>query len=189
MSSQAPGGNGGRAMDGLGRVFVCEDSDEYRSLLRAVLSDAGATIVGEACDGRECLQTAPDTDPTLVLLDLNMPAMTGWEVLPWLRRKLPDPTIVILSTLSAPGLKQRALWMGADAYITNPMDAFELRNCSATDSPPEDGPRRDAVSTFHRRIVGTKIVCSDRGVTWHSRIADVILANPLIDRCALCGAN
>jgi len=113
-------------MSDLSRVFVCDDSDEYRYLLRAVLADAGATIVGEACDGRECLQTAPAAQPTLVLLDLNMPAMTGWEVLPWLRRKLPDAKIVILSTLSAPGLEQRALWMGADAYIIKPMDASQI---------------------------------------------------------------
>jgi CheY-like chemotaxis protein len=126
MPSQASGGNDGRAKSGLCRVFICDDSDQYRYLLRTVLNDAGATIVGEACDGRECLQKAPDADPTLVLLDLHMPAMTGWEVLPWLRRKLPDAMIVILSTLSAPGLEQRALWMGADAYITKPMDAFEL---------------------------------------------------------------
>ena len=113
-------------MTRLGRVFVCDDSEEYRYLLRAILTDAGASIVGEACDGRECLQKAPAADPTLVLLDLNMPAMTGWEVLPWLRRKLPDAKIVILSTLSAPGLEQRALWMGADAYIIKPMDAFHI---------------------------------------------------------------
>ena len=113
-------------MSGLDRVFVCDDSAEYRYVLRAVLSDAGATIVGEACDGRECLQAAPAADPALVLLDLNMPAMTGWEVLPWLRRKLPDAKIVILSTLSAPGLEQRALWMGADAYIIKPLDAFQI---------------------------------------------------------------
>jgi CheY-like chemotaxis protein len=113
-------------MSGLSRVFVCDDSDEYRYLLRAVLTDAGATIVGEARDGRGCLQTALAADPTLVLLDLNMPGMTGWEVLPWLRRKLPDAKIVILSTLSAPGLEQRALWMGADAYIVKPLDAFQI---------------------------------------------------------------
>src|SRR5262249_2433494 len=113
-------------MSHLSRVFVCDDSAEYRYLLRAVLGDAGATVVGEACDGRECLQKAPVADPTLVLLDLNMPAMTGWEVLPWLRRKLPDAKIVILSTLNAPGLEKRALWMGADAYIIKPLDAFQI---------------------------------------------------------------
>jgi DNA-binding NarL/FixJ family response regulator len=52
--------------------------------------------------------------------------MTGWEVLPWLRRKLPDAKIVILSTLSVAGLEQRALWMGADAYIVKPLDAFQI---------------------------------------------------------------
>ena len=126
MPSQAPGGNGGGAMSCLDRVFVCDDSADYRYILREVLSEEGARIVGEAGDGRECLQTAPTVDPTLVLLDVNMPAMTGWEVLPWLRRKLPDTQIVMLSSLSADGLEQRALWMGADAYITKPIDAFEL---------------------------------------------------------------
>jgi CheY-like chemotaxis protein len=119
-------GLGGLALSGLDRVFVCDDSADYRYILREVLSEEGARIVGEAGDGRECLQAAPAADPTVVLLDVNMPAMTGWEVLPWLRRKLPDAKIVMLSSLSAEGLEQRALWMGADAYVTKPIDAFEL---------------------------------------------------------------
>jgi len=116
----------GLRSSGFDRVFVCDDSADYRYILREVLCDEGARIVGEASDGRECLQAAPAAAPTLVLLDVNMPAMSGWEVLPWLRRKLPDTKIVMLSSLSARGLEQRALWMGADAYITKPIDAFEL---------------------------------------------------------------
>ena len=41
-------------------------------------------------------------------------------------RKLPYTKIVVLGTPSAPGLEQRVLWMGADAYIVKPMDAFQI---------------------------------------------------------------
>jgi CheY-like chemotaxis protein len=109
------------------RVYICDDSPEYRMLLRMVLADAGATIVGEGCDGGECLEGAAATDPSVVLLDLNMPGMGGLEALPRLREVLPKGVkIVVLTTSKAAESEQAAMDAGADAYVSKPIDATSV---------------------------------------------------------------
>jgi CheY-like chemotaxis protein len=109
------------------RVYICDDSPEYRMLLRMVLADAGATVVGEGCDGAECLRSAKDADPSIVLLDLNMPGVGGLEALPRLREQLPEEVkIVVLTTSKAPETERSAMELGADAYVSKPIDATSV---------------------------------------------------------------
>lgn len=96
-------------------------------LLRMVLADAGAEIVGEGGDGAECLANARASDPSIVLLDINMPGVSGLEALPRLRQDLPDEVkIVILTTSKAPETERSALELGADAYVSKPIDATSV---------------------------------------------------------------
>ena len=108
------------------RVYICDDSPEYRMLLRMVLADAGATIVGEGADGREALEGAAATDPSVVLLDLNMPGITGLELLPQLRAALPDVKIIVLTTSKADEAERAALMLGADGFVSKPIDATSI---------------------------------------------------------------
>jgi two-component system chemotaxis response regulator CheY len=108
------------------RLFICDDNREYRSLARMVLEMAGHEIVGEAGDGEEAIAQAPATAPEVVLLDLNMPNMNGFEALPHLRERLPSTKILILTTGQAPKERQLALESGADGYIVKPTRVFSL---------------------------------------------------------------
>jgi DNA-binding NarL/FixJ family response regulator len=108
------------------RVYICDDSPEYRMLLRMVLADAGATIVGEGADGREALEGAAATDPSVVLLDLNMPGITGLELLPQLRAALPDVKIIVLTTSKADEAERAALMLGADGFVSKPIDSTSI---------------------------------------------------------------
>jgi DNA-binding NarL/FixJ family response regulator len=108
------------------RVYICDDSPEYRMLLRMVLAEAGATIVGEGSDGRECVDGAAAADPSIVFLDLNMPGLNGLEVLPQLRERLPDAKIVVLTTSKAEDNETVAITLGADAFVSKPMDAAHV---------------------------------------------------------------
>jgi CheY-like chemotaxis protein len=108
------------------RVYICDDSPEYRTLLRMVLADEGAVVVGEGADGGECLEQAAAADPSIVFLDLNMPGLTGLETLPKLRAALPDVKIVILTTSRAIESEQAAMELGADAYVPKPIDATSV---------------------------------------------------------------
>jgi len=108
------------------RVYICDDSPEYRLLLRMVLADEGAVIVGEGADSQECFNGAAATEPSLVLLDLNMPNLGGLEALPRLREALPDTKIVVLTTSKAAESEAAAMAAGADAYVSKPIDATNV---------------------------------------------------------------
>src|SRR3954451_20695716 len=84
-------------------------------LLRMVLADAGAVIVGEGADGLECIEGAAAADPSVVLLDLNMPGLGGLETLPKLRESLPGVKIVVLTTSKNAESERAAMAAGADA--------------------------------------------------------------------------
>ena len=108
------------------RLFICDDNEQYRTLARMVLEMAGHEIVGEAGDGAEAVAQAPSTEPDVLLLDLNMPNMSGFEALPHLREQLPASKILILTTGQAPQERERALESGADGYIVKPARVFSL---------------------------------------------------------------
>ena len=102
------------------RLFLCDDNAQYRFLARYVLERAGHEIVGEAADGREAIERAPEANPEVLLLDLNMPGLNGWDALPTLRRLLPRTKLVVLTTGRPTDEHHRVLDAGADGFIVKP---------------------------------------------------------------------
>jgi DNA-binding NarL/FixJ family response regulator len=119
------------------RLFLCDDNAQYRRLARIALERAGHQVVGEAGSGPEALDHAPACGPDVLLLDLNMPGMTGFEALPVLRAALPRTRIVVLTTGQAPDDQRRVLGAGADGFIVKPERLFSLGDAlsAALDSP------------------------------------------------------
>jgi DNA-binding NarL/FixJ family response regulator len=108
------------------RLFLCDDNPQYRHLARIALERAGHEIVGEAGGGQEAIDRAPACAPDVLLLDLNMPGMNGFEALPQLRAVLPRARIVVLTTGQAPDDRRRALAAGADGFVVKPERLFTL---------------------------------------------------------------
>ena len=78
-------------------VLVVDDNEVQRELIRDLLEPLGFVVVS-AASGRECLQIVEQTNPNLILLDIAMPEMDGWEVAQQLRRHQGKrPAILILS--------------------------------------------------------------------------------------------
>ena len=102
------------------RLFLCDDNEQYRMLAKRALERGGHTVIGEAGNGQEALDQAPEASPDVLLLDLNMPVMTGFQALPELRASLPETQIVILTTGQAPAERDQALNAGADAFLVKP---------------------------------------------------------------------
>ena len=108
-------------------MFLCDDDDGYRILLREVLSAEGMEIVGEGSDGSACVEAVVEADPDVVLLDLNMPGMNGFEALPILRVGLPRAKLIVLSTAPRDEHSASAAAMlGADGYLSKPVDIFSV---------------------------------------------------------------
>jgi CheY-like chemotaxis protein len=124
------------------RILVCDDSPEYRALLRVVLGRTDEfEVVAEAGHGRHCLEIVDDVRPDLILLDVNMPVMGGFETLERLRTTAPDARVVMLSTTDPPADRARAQDLGAHGYLAKPVDVLalpELLRGEVADATPLD---------------------------------------------------
>lgn len=110
-----------------GRVLVVDDQDPNRLLLRDLLEAQGHEVI-EAIDGSEALQQVATTAPDVVLLDIGMPGMDGFEVC---RRIKSEPTTASIPVLLVTALSQRdqrllGIGAGANDYITKPIDKSDL---------------------------------------------------------------
>jgi len=110
--------------DGLTRILVIDDDQAMTEMLRLVL-EPNAFEVHEAHSGQEGIEAARHMNPEVVVLDLLMPGMDGWEVCKEIRSFSQVP-ILVLSAISKPGIVARALDEGADDYLLKPMPSSVL---------------------------------------------------------------
>jgi DNA-binding response OmpR family regulator len=106
------------------RVLVVDDEADIRGLLRELLKRAGYDVV-EAPDGREGLRLFHAEQPDLVLLDVSMPGLDGWQMLERIR-ELSSVPVVMLTARTQELDKVRGLQAGADDYVTKPFGRQEL---------------------------------------------------------------
>ncbi|HEY8686910.1 MAG TPA: response regulator [Chloroflexota bacterium] len=113
--------------DGRGPVLVVDDEPDIVDFLTTVLVDEGYETE-TAGDGVEALEKIASSGPALVILDLMMPRMTGFEVLKALAGKRPAsrPSIIVLSAKSSHHDILEALESGADDFIPKPFDLEDL---------------------------------------------------------------
>jgi two-component system cell cycle response regulator len=110
------------------RILVAEDNPANRELMGEVLSGRGYEVI-EATNGEEALQKIAETNPDLVLLDIQLPVLDGFGVLLKLRQ---DPRFVKLRVVAvtANAMKEdreKGMSAGFDAYISKPIDVAGLR--------------------------------------------------------------
>lgn len=108
-------------------VLAVDDDETIQRLLQVNLEMEGYEVV-IAGDGTEALERARELHPDLILLDVMMPEVDGWEVCRRLRDDpdLEDVPVVFLSARAQEADVERGTELGADAYITKPFDPIEL---------------------------------------------------------------
>src|SRR5947209_7901170 len=98
-------------------VFVVDDDTGIREVIASVLEDEGFTV-STASDGEEALDQIAVEQPALVLLDLQMPGMNGWDVLASLREAhVPVPVVLMSAGYRAQAEAERC---HADGYLAKP---------------------------------------------------------------------
>ncbi len=107
-----------------GKILIVDDEPQIRRVMKTALTAEGY-IVGDAKGGPEALQKLREERYDLVLLDVNMPGMTGLEVCPEIRRNS-EIAIIMLTVRNSEKDKISALDAGADDYITKPFSMPEL---------------------------------------------------------------
>jgi CheY-like chemotaxis protein len=108
-------------------ALVVDDEPDNLEVVAETLEYRGATV-RTALDGLEALTVLADFTPNVIICDLSMPNMDGWELRSNIRSKpqFQDIPIVALSAHAMVGDKERALAAGFDGYLTKPVDIHTL---------------------------------------------------------------
>jgi len=111
----------------MAKILYVEDNAANRMLVQQVLEGAGHTVV-EAVDGLSGIKAARDQQPDLILLDINIPGMDGYETATRIKSfpALSTIPIIALTAKVMAGDRERALTAGCDGYIAKPIDVDAL---------------------------------------------------------------
>jgi DNA-binding response OmpR family regulator len=109
------------------KILIVDDQAEIRDLAETILS-AEQYVVRTACDGQDALNAVFEESFDLVLLDINMPQMDGWETLRLMRadEALSGIPVVMFSIKGEIRDKSQGMMLGAVDYITKPFKVDEL---------------------------------------------------------------
>jgi two-component system cell cycle response regulator len=110
------------------KILIVEDEEDIVELLQAMFSDLANYQTLYAKDGREAINIARANHPDIILLDIQLPDMTGYEVC---KKVKSDPVIPHTRVIILSGMTQNSDWLkametGADDYITKPFSSVKL---------------------------------------------------------------
>jgi DNA-binding NarL/FixJ family response regulator len=137
------------------RVLLVDDDPVFRELLAFVLrADVGAEIVGSAADGAKGVQLADELRPDLVVMDLLMPRMDGFEATKRIAATVPDARVLVVSSSTDPKDVERAGKAGAAGYLPKDRAVAELPGEVGRLRPAKRPSKRRSLSLFlARRLV------------------------------------
>lgn len=109
------------------RVLLVDDHEIARIGVRTMLStDTDIDVVGEAADGGQAVEMARRTRPDVVLMDIRMPLMSGYEAVAFIKRELPQTSVLMLTSASAEDTIGKSFEVGADGYLVKDVLPEEL---------------------------------------------------------------
>ena len=109
------------------RLLIVDDHHLVRTGLRNILNEAeGIEITGEAANGEDAIRLNRKLKPDLILMDISLPGLSGFETTERILKTHPEVKIIVLTAHSRPPFPIRLLDSGASAYLTKACDAEEL---------------------------------------------------------------
>jgi two-component system cell cycle response regulator DivK len=108
-------------------ILVVEDQEDNRQILRDLLGSAGLRMI-EAHDGEQALTVARSQRPDLILMDIQLPLVDGYEATRSIKRdpELKDIPIIAVTSYALSGDEQKAREAGCDAYVAKPYSTHDL---------------------------------------------------------------
>ncbi len=111
------------------RILIVDDQEPNIRLLERILTDTGYKTLHTTTDAREVLRLCHEVEPDLILLDLHMPYLSGFEVMKQVRESLKPRSYLPILVLTAdvhPDTKRAALKAGAMDFLSKPFDPVEV---------------------------------------------------------------
>lgn len=132
------------------RVLIADNHPIFRSGLRQVIEDIpDHAVVGEAADGDACIAQTALIRPDIVTVDLNMPGRSGFEVVEWIVKNVPDCRVVVVSMYADKAFVEKIAESGGHAFVAKEdagselamafekgADAFYMSSAAGSQEPP-----------------------------------------------------
>ncbi len=99
-------------------ILVVDDHEPMRRRIRSLLESVGLDVCAEAANGREAIEKTKEYKPDLVVLNLSMPVMSGFEAIPEMLKCAPRLKIVIFTVDDSEELRQYAFRLGVAGYVS-----------------------------------------------------------------------
>ncbi len=112
--------------DGKERVLIIEDDEEMRALLSEMIEEEGYRVTS-VDNGSEAFRKLVKESFDLIITDIHMPGLTGLDILPGIKKLLPEASIIVITAFGGEEVQQKALERGADAYLEKPVHFHRLK--------------------------------------------------------------
>ena len=109
------------------RILVVEDTEDNRQIIRDLLTNFGYELI-EAADGAEGVAMAQSERPDLILMDIQLPEVSGLEVTKWLKEDpdLKEIPVVAVTAFAMKGDEERIRQGGCEAYLSKPISVAKF---------------------------------------------------------------
>jgi two-component system nitrate/nitrite response regulator NarL len=108
------------------RILIADDQETVRAEIRAVLERQHWEVCGEADNGQDALEKVQRLKPDLIILDMSMPVLNGFDAAQEIRQESPSTKVLILTMHDSANLISMLSETGADAFVTKSRAATEL---------------------------------------------------------------
>jgi CheY-like chemotaxis protein len=118
----------GKSILALSKILIADDNIQNCELIDAYLSDEGYEL-SVAYDGQQAMKRVEELQPDLVLLDIMMPKLSGYEVCLWMKSnaRTKDIPVLMVTALNEQGDIEKAVRAGCDDFLTKPVNSLELK--------------------------------------------------------------
>lgn len=110
------------------KIVIVDDEIHIRIFLTKILVNAGFEVIGEASNGLEALEICTLSTPDILLLDLNMPVLSGDELLLEFKKQFPNTFIIMISSMNNIKMIDKCLDSGADGFIRKDTEIDDMIN-------------------------------------------------------------
>ncbi|PKN00167.1 MAG: response regulator [Elusimicrobia bacterium HGW-Elusimicrobia-2] len=107
------------------KILIIEDNADSREIFRTVLEMADYEVT-EAVDGEDALKKIDESEYSVILVDLSLPKISGWDLIEIIKGKYPLTPLIAATAHAMSGDRDRALKAGCDDYISKPLKPSDL---------------------------------------------------------------